>query len=158
MPGDILPRPFDGCEHRSFLWQGSDCAALLIHGFPGTPAEMRPLGTVLKDAGWTVHGLMLPGLGADIESLDKRRRAGLAGGSKTSRRKVEATPLADPPGRLFHGSSLGIAHSAGTASEWTGSVRALLEFRTGLAESLVAGGEVVLSSHQTIEARRFLHV
>jgi carboxylesterase len=33
---------------------------------------MRPLGTVLKNAGWTVHGLMLPGLGADIESLDKR--------------------------------------------------------------------------------------
>ena len=72
MPGAILPKPFDGYEHRSFLWQGSDCAALLIHGFPGTPAEMRPLGTVLKDAGWTVRGLMLPGLGADIESLDKR--------------------------------------------------------------------------------------
>lgn len=33
---------------------------------------MRPLGTVLKDAGWTVHGLMLPGLGADIATLDQR--------------------------------------------------------------------------------------
>lgn len=33
---------------------------------------MRPLGKVLKDAGWTVHGLMLPGLGADIASLEKR--------------------------------------------------------------------------------------
>jgi len=72
MPGVILPKPFDGSEHRSFLWKGSDSAALLVHGFPGTPAEMRPLGTVLKNAGWTVHGLMLPGLGADIESLDKR--------------------------------------------------------------------------------------
>ncbi|HXT55159.1 MAG TPA: alpha/beta fold hydrolase [Candidatus Eisenbacteria bacterium] len=72
MPGAILPKPFDGSEHRSFLWKGSDSAALLVHGFPGTPAEMRPLGTVLKNAGWTVHGLMLPGLGADIESLDKR--------------------------------------------------------------------------------------
>jgi carboxylesterase len=71
MPGAILPKPFDGCEHRSFLWKESDCAALLVHGFPGTPAEMRPLGTVLKNAGWTVHGLMLPGLGADIENLDK---------------------------------------------------------------------------------------
>ena len=63
MPGAILPKPFDGSEHRSFLWKGSDSAALLVHGFPGTPAEMRPLGTVLRNAGWTVRGLMLPGLG-----------------------------------------------------------------------------------------------
>lgn len=67
----ILPKPFDGSDHRSFLWQESDRAALLVHGFPGTPAEMRPLGIALKEAGWTVHGLMLPGLGEDIEKLDQ---------------------------------------------------------------------------------------
>ena len=72
MPKAILPKPFHGCEHRSFFWQGGDSAALLVHGFPGSPAEMRPLGTVLKEAAWTVHGLMLPGLGADIESLERR--------------------------------------------------------------------------------------
>src|ERR1043166_6591319 len=72
MPGAILPKPFDASEHRSFLCKKSDSAALLVHGFPGSPAEMRPLGTVLRNTGWTVHGLMLPGLGADIESLDKR--------------------------------------------------------------------------------------
>ena len=72
MSGTILPKPFDGSEHRSFLWREGDHAALLVHGFPGTPAEMLPLGTVLRGAGWTVHGLMLPGLGADIENLDKR--------------------------------------------------------------------------------------
>jgi len=71
MSGAILPKPFDGSDHRSFLWQESDRAALLVHGFPGTPAEMRPLGIALKEAGWTVHGLMLPGLGADIEKLDQ---------------------------------------------------------------------------------------
>jgi esterase/lipase len=37
---------------------GGDHAALLIHGFPGTPAEMLPLGTVLREAGWTVHGMI----------------------------------------------------------------------------------------------------
>jgi len=68
----ILPKPFDGIEHRSFYWREGAPAALLLHGFPGTPAEMRPLGKVLKDAGWTVQGLMLPGLGADIASLEKR--------------------------------------------------------------------------------------
>lgn len=72
MTRPALPKPFDSAEHRSFLWQGDDHAALLVHGFPGTPAEMRPLGTVLRDAGWTVHGLMLPGLGADIETLENR--------------------------------------------------------------------------------------
>jgi len=68
----LLPKPFDGVENRSFRWQAGDPAALLLHGFPGTPAEMRPLGTVLRDAGWTVHGLMLPGLGADIATLEQR--------------------------------------------------------------------------------------
>ena len=72
MAGTILPKPFVGNEHRTFIWTEGDHAALLIHGFPGTPAEMLPLGTVLREAGWTVHGLMLPGLGADIENLDKR--------------------------------------------------------------------------------------
>jgi carboxylesterase len=69
----ILPKPFDGVEHRSFRWQEGELAALLLHGFPGTPAEMRPLGTVLREAGWTVHGLMLPGLGADFASLEERK-------------------------------------------------------------------------------------
>ncbi len=73
MTGLNLPKPFDGVEHQSFCWQAGDHAALLLHGFPGTPAEMRPLGTVLQDAGWTVHGMMLPGLGADIATLEERR-------------------------------------------------------------------------------------
>jgi carboxylesterase len=68
-----LPKPFDGVENESFSWQAGDHAALLLHGFPGTPAEMRPLGTVLRDAGWSVHGLMLPGMGADITTLEHRR-------------------------------------------------------------------------------------
>ena len=58
MSGTILPKPFDGSEHRSFVWTEGDHAALLIHGFPGTPAEMLPLRTVLRDAGWTVHGMI----------------------------------------------------------------------------------------------------
>ena len=49
MSGTILPKPFDGSEHRSFVWTEGDHAALLIHGFPGTPAEMLPLGTVLRE-------------------------------------------------------------------------------------------------------------
>lgn len=56
-------------EHRPFLWAGDANAALLLHGFPGTPAEMRPLAHSLHQAGWTVQGLLLPGFGAQIDTL-----------------------------------------------------------------------------------------
>ncbi|MCC6615743.1 MAG: alpha/beta fold hydrolase [Anaerolineae bacterium] len=66
---------FEGEEHRAFKLEGGQPAALLIHGFPGTPAEMRPLGDALHEAGWTVQGLLLPGFGADIETLPERKHS-----------------------------------------------------------------------------------
>ena len=59
-------------EHEPFLWPGGENAALLIHGFPGTPAEMRRAGQVLQEAGWTVQGLLLPGFGRDFATLPDR--------------------------------------------------------------------------------------
>ena len=64
---------FKGPEHQPFMWEGGEPAALLVHGFPGTPAEMRPLGEALHQAGWTVQGLLLPGFGVEINSLINRR-------------------------------------------------------------------------------------
>jgi len=63
---------FQGPEHRSFSWHGGRPGALLVHGFPGTPAELRPLGASLHQLGWTVHGPLLPGFGAQIETLFER--------------------------------------------------------------------------------------
>jgi carboxylesterase len=68
-------QPFQGEEHRSFNWSGGKPAALLVHGFPGTPAELRPLGQSLHRVGWTVQGLLLPGFGPEIETLPNRRAA-----------------------------------------------------------------------------------
>jgi carboxylesterase len=65
---------FQGDEHLPFLLEGGEAAVLLIHGFPGTPSETRPLGEVLHAAGLTVRGLLLPGFGPDINSLPWRRR------------------------------------------------------------------------------------
>ena len=59
-------------EHEPFFWKVSQRAALLIHGFPGSPAEMRPLGELIRDCGWSVKGLLLPGFGAEIGTLEKR--------------------------------------------------------------------------------------
>ncbi len=64
---------FQGQRHADFLIEHGQAAALLIHGFPGTPAEMRPLAFILNDSGWTTRGLLLPGFGAQIESLFQRR-------------------------------------------------------------------------------------
>lgn len=64
---------FQAEEHQPFLWPGNRCAAVLVHGFPGTPAEMRTVGELLHARDWTVHGLLLPGFGTDFENLSTCR-------------------------------------------------------------------------------------
>ncbi|HTP06629.1 MAG TPA: alpha/beta fold hydrolase [Anaerolineae bacterium] len=63
---------FQGERHADFLIERGQAAALLIHGFPGTPAEMRPIASFLNETGWTTRGLLLPGFGAQIDSLFQR--------------------------------------------------------------------------------------
>ncbi len=65
-------KPFQDSEHHPFFWKAGRDAALLVHGFPGTPAEMRPLGHAFKEAGWTVEGVLLPGFGPNIGTLKRR--------------------------------------------------------------------------------------
>jgi len=62
-------RSFQDPRHSSFLLPGGRPGALLVHGFPGTPAEMLPLGRLLHEDGWTVQGLLLPGFGAEFPGL-----------------------------------------------------------------------------------------
>lgn len=66
---------FQGEEHQPFLWNGGTPAALLVHGFPGTPAELRPLAQSLHQQGWTVKGLLLPGFGSEIDQLAEQDNA-----------------------------------------------------------------------------------
>lgn len=63
---------FQGEDHQPYHFEGGENAALLIHGFPGTAAETRPLATILHEAGWTTRGLLLPGFGPGIASLADR--------------------------------------------------------------------------------------
>lgn len=50
------------------LGSGRD-AALLIHGFTGSPWDMRPLGEALADAGLHARGIRLPGHGLSPETM-----------------------------------------------------------------------------------------
>jgi carboxylesterase len=70
-----LAAAFAEPHHRPFFWSAGRPAALLVHGFPGSPAEMRALAQTLYEAGWSVQGLLLPGLGPDIATLAGRRAA-----------------------------------------------------------------------------------
>ena len=60
-------------EHAPFCWPVGEPAALLVHGFLGTPAEISPLAQSLHQSGWAVRGVLLPGFGPDIETLPERR-------------------------------------------------------------------------------------
>jgi carboxylesterase len=67
--------PFDPEIVRPW-WLGSgDRGALLLHGFAGTPPELRRLGEHLAANGWRCHGPVLAGHGTTPEALDRTRWA-----------------------------------------------------------------------------------
>ncbi|MDX9993142.1 MAG: alpha/beta fold hydrolase [Anaerolineales bacterium] len=69
----MLPiQPFQAPEHQPFYFEGGQPAALLVHGFPGTPLEMRATGETLHQLGFTAKGILLPGFGSEIENLPKK--------------------------------------------------------------------------------------
>lgn len=57
----------------SFFLEGGPVGALLLHGFSGSPPEMRPLGDYLHRKGLTVSAPLLPGHGTTVEDLNRRR-------------------------------------------------------------------------------------
>ena len=71
MPRRLYANP----HHQPFTFAAGPVQALLIPGFLGTPAEMRPLGLALAEAGVSAHGVLLPGFGPDVERLGRVRRA-----------------------------------------------------------------------------------
>ncbi|MDI3534606.1 MAG: carboxylesterase [Thermosediminibacterales bacterium] len=54
-----------------FFLKGGKTACLLIHGFTGSPGELRPLGEFLAQKGYTVKGVLLKGHGSTSEEMEK---------------------------------------------------------------------------------------
>lgn len=54
-----------------FLLEGGPVGALLIHGFTGSPPEMRLVGDYLHRQGLTVSAPLLPGHGTSAEDLNR---------------------------------------------------------------------------------------
>jgi carboxylesterase len=44
----------------------------MVHGFTGSPASMRPMGTWFAEQGMSVIGVRLPGHGTTVEDLHHR--------------------------------------------------------------------------------------
>lgn len=65
------PRVRPGCE--PFRFDGGPTGVLMVHGFTGSPASMRPIGEWLAAQGLSVEGIRLPGHGTDLEDLRGRR-------------------------------------------------------------------------------------
>lgn len=56
-----------------FFLPGGEKGVLLIHGFTGSPAEMRLLGEFLQRAGYTVFAPRLCGHGTTVEEMSKTK-------------------------------------------------------------------------------------
>jgi carboxylesterase len=56
-----------------FFLEGGPVGVLLIHGFTGSPPEMRLLGDYLHQYGFTISGPCLPGHGTSVEDLNQRK-------------------------------------------------------------------------------------
>jgi carboxylesterase len=61
-------------EHDAFHSGDSHKRALFIHGFPGTPLELRGLAEALVERGWQVSVPLLPGFGKEIIHLGSKTR------------------------------------------------------------------------------------
>ena len=58
-------------EAEPFYFHRGPTGVLLLHGFSGSPAEMRLLGEVLSAQGFTVLAIRLPGHGTVPEDLER---------------------------------------------------------------------------------------
>lgn len=69
-----VERPFADAVCQPFLLEGQGvggkkCGVLLLHGFTGTIAHMRPLADHLHGMGFTVTGFNLPGHATDMADM-----------------------------------------------------------------------------------------
>jgi carboxylesterase len=60
-------------DPSAFFLEGGPVGVLLIHGFTGSPPEMRLVGDYLHQRGYTVSGPLLPGHGTTVDDMNRRK-------------------------------------------------------------------------------------
>jgi len=137
---DYLPftRYFQTPEHYPFHMEGENGgAALLVHGFPGSPAEMRPLGQVLQQNGWTVEGILLPGFGPQIETLFEQKMEDWLEAVLIALRRLKAS----------HRKVLAVGFSMGAALVMQAAVQAAVQAAMQAAAQEAVDGAVLLAPY-----------
>ena len=64
-------KDFTAPECQPFFFEGDGHGVLLIHGFTGSAGHMRLLGEGLRDQGFTVQGINLPGHASSMEEMGR---------------------------------------------------------------------------------------
>lgn len=64
---------FTDGQHDSTNLAGERGTVIIVHGFPGSPAEMLSLGKAINQQGWHVRLVRLPGHGTQFRSLFQTR-------------------------------------------------------------------------------------
>jgi carboxylesterase len=77
-------------DPSSFFLPGGATGILLVHGFTGSPPEMRLVGDYLNTAGLTVSAPLLPGHGTRVEDMYAVRWTGWAACVETAYRELAA--------------------------------------------------------------------
>lgn len=76
-------------DPSAFELKGGNIGVLLIHGFTGSPAEMRLVGQYLNERGLTVSAPLLPGHGTEVEDLNQIRWQELTAAVETALAKLQ---------------------------------------------------------------------
>ena len=58
-------------DPSAFHFEGGPIGCLLVHGFTGSPPEMKPLGEYLAQQGLTVSGPLLAGHGTSYQDMER---------------------------------------------------------------------------------------
>lgn len=106
--------------HEPFLMEAGSSRALLIHGFLGSPRELRPLAQELAGAGVTARGVLLPGFGSDIARLKEVRAEGWLTAARRAWEEIrEGASRTTLIGFSMGGAvALRLAAEAGLAPDW----------------------------------------
>ena len=60
-------------DPSAFYLEGGPVGALLIHGFTGSPPEMRLVGDYLHQRGYTISAPLLPGHGTSVDDMNRSK-------------------------------------------------------------------------------------